>query len=202
MRLPRWTLATVTLLLALGTAACSDGLTGQPEPTGTPTAAPTPTPTSDFILYELPEHLCEAIDLTPLTQLYPVEQMDSVLRVSSEDDCETALDGPQGTLSVSVDLFRTDDVLMQNTPVVVKQFYDFQRAANSAENPTDIDGVGTEAFWWTDGKRHQIYLETYDGNINAHIWVFAVGGDHTLAQDMTERVAAVAASIFTRLAPN
>jgi hypothetical protein len=183
-------------LLALGAGGCS-GPPGGPAPTLTAgSTAPSPS-TGWGTRYALPARMCDTADLTALTELYPHENLDSVLRVNSSRACHTTIDAGARRLAVSVEVYLTDATLLDIDPTLTRQWYD-DRRASARGLPTDLAGVGSAAFWF--GDEYELVLETYDGNLAMELSVHAVDRSHPLASDMLQRVAAVAVGTLASLA--
>jgi hypothetical protein len=192
----RRTVAALLALAVLVVSGCSDPST-DPGSGGT-SAATSPSAAADGVRYALPEQMCAVVDLTALKDLYPEEEGEDQHLLNSEGSCATAvIGGPGRVLGLKVEVNTTSDSALAQAPSIPRTYFEEERQF-ATDTPTDIDGVGTAAFWF--GDESQLWLVTYDGNLNLKIWAYVVSATHALAPDLPERLVQVAAATLARLA--
>lgn len=147
-------------------------------------------------LYGRPERMCDVVDVTALKDLYPQEEPEEQHLLNSQRGCDTAvIAGPGRVLGLSVEVRFVDAEAYQRVPTLPHTYYEQRRQEASA--PTDIDGVGSAAFW--HGNEHEVTLNAHHGNVLIEIWAYAVNGTHALAPDMPQRLVQVAAATLAAL---
>jgi hypothetical protein len=96
-------------------------------------------------------------------------------------------------------VFLQEEGLLQLDPTLTRQQYEGQ-LQRAMYPPTEIDGVGSGAFWYGDGN-NEMWLEGYDGNLNLRVYAFTTSSSNPLEADMPDRLAAVATGILAALSP-
>ncbi|MFC0531061.1 hypothetical protein [Phytohabitans kaempferiae] len=179
--------------LVLAAVAVVAGCGGDGEPETAPPVAITPSPSaaaSAGPVYALAGNLCGVADQKPLDELFPTVTGKPI--ADSPRLCATSRRSSTVSVSLSIDaeLLRTEQQ--------AKLFLDAARRTNKVGTPTDVQGVGTDAYWAGDPK--EVNLTAYDGNLVLELRIASVG-DNPLPQGVPERLARVAEGTFAKLAP-
>lgn len=194
---PRGVAALTAVLALLGALGCSPQAPG-PEPSDSPSPGQSPSQSEGYgTRYVLPEALCDAVALEALTEVYPEEATDNPLRLNTTDRCDTLLRGGARRLSVSMHVLLQEVRLLEIDPALTREHYDRQ-LERATFPPTEIDGVGSGAFSYSDGN-NELWLEAYDGNLNLRLYISTLAPSDPLDPDMPDRLAAVAAGTLAAL---
>ncbi|HEY7225962.1 MAG TPA: hypothetical protein VH561_20475 [Micromonosporaceae bacterium] len=193
----RWLFVVVTAaVLGLGTACSSSP--GESVPSNTPPASTGPLESSSpgWTRYAQPAKMCDAVDTAALKDIYPTEEPNSEHLLNTSRSCSTALIDGHHVLGLAVETDLVTDHALAVDPNIGRELYDTSRRLAS-DTPTDIDGIGSAAFWY--GDQYHMTLVTYDGNISMTIHADVVNQTHTLASDMPARLGQVATATLLRL---
>lgn len=190
---PRAVAVLAAALVLLGAFGCSPQAPGS-EPSDSPSPSQSE---GNGTPYALPEALCDVMPLDALTDIYPEEAADNPLRLNTADRCDTLLRGGARRLSVSTHLLVQEERLFEIDPEFAREQYE-GRLARALFPPTEIDGVGSGAAYYSDGN-NELWLEAYDGNVNLRLYIATLAPSDPLDPDMPDRLAAVAAGTLAAL---
>lgn len=189
--------ALLGVMLVAGQAACgsSDGGAGATSVADASNAAsPTagPSATASAPTYRLGKPLCDAADITPLTDAYRPGS-GKPLRNSARSCIESMVaKSPRMVMSLSVQADPLPDELG------ARLSYESERRTWRYGTPTDVTDVGTQAYWVTNGNAVEII--GYHGNLILTMTFSAVNGGDRLPPGIPERMMKAMNGTFRNLA--
>jgi hypothetical protein len=159
-------------------------------PADSATSAPAASPTAAGRTYTLPPSLCGVSDLTAITELYPT--LDGKPLADSSGICSRFLKSAKTGVGITV------DSQLAGQAKFGQAYLDTGRRLAKTKT-TDIDGVGTDAYWTVD--KYEVKLTTYDGNLILEISITLPNkGEDALPADTPQRLGRVANGTFAKLA--